>query len=258
MLISSSLTYGAKFGYLLKVWINYHNSIKLNIMASKKTKEIRKAGLESVPVHPIKLTMEYAIKDNKGIESVGTLRIEDLPKKLTANVTITQLKGWQHSAEWLKIVEDFNLSYYKCTGITAQSRSGEEVKTTYLALTTGVGLLNFMLNNGVKLYILPTENKLGTFVRDRNYAELVGGFQFDATNIDKAYCSTTMTSSMKKDIKDIRDSNKVIDNEVMAASPLRKARIAVGVLVSTEKLTSYREAEKLNRQNNKVFLLKAK
>jgi hypothetical protein len=227
-------------------------------MASKNTKKIVKAGLESVPVHPIKLTMDFELKDSKGIESVGTLRIEDLPKALTATITISQLKGWQHSDQWLKIEKEYHLTYYKCKGIIAESRSGESVKTTYLALTTGVGLLNFMLNNGVKLYILPTENKLGSSIRDRNYAELVGGFQFDASDIHKAYCSTTMTSSMKKDIKDIRDSNKIIDKEVMQASPLRQLRHSVAAIVSTEKLATFREAEKLERKNNKIFLLKAK
>lgn len=264
MLISSSLTYGAIFGYLLEVWINLTTiQLKQNIMSSKNTKKIVKAGLESVPVHPIKLTLSYELKDPKGIESVTnkagkTTRMEDLPKALTCDITITTLKGWQYGAEWVKIENDFNLTYYKCKGIEASSRSGEKVKTTYLALTSGVGLLNFMLNNGVKLYILPTENKLGTSIRDRNYAEIVGLFQFEADQVDKAYCSTTMTSSMKKDIRDIRDSNKVIDNEVIAASPLRKARIAVAVIVSTEKLMSYREAQKAIGKGNKIFLLKAK
>lgn len=233
-------------------------------MASKKTKQIAKAGLESVPVHPIKLSLTYELKDPKEIESIinkktGKItRVEDLPKAITCDITITTLKGWQYGAEWVKIVDDFNLHYYKCNGIEALSRSGEVVKTTYLALTSGLGLLNFMLNNGVKLYILPTENKLGTSIRDRNYAENVGLFQFEAEHIEKAYCSTTMTSSMKSTIRDIRDRSKILDKEVMAQSPLQKINLAIGALVSIEKLTSYREAEKTIRQGNKVFLLKAK
>jgi hypothetical protein len=236
-------------------------------MASKNTKKIAKAGLESVPVHPMKLSLSYELKDPKGIESITKkdsegndviVWIADLPKALTCDITITTLKGWQYAPEWVKIEDDFNLAFYKCKGVEVVCRSGEKVKTTYLGLTTAVGLLNFMLNNGVKLYILPTENKLGTSIRDRNYAEIVGLFQFEADQIEKAYCSTTMTSSMKKDIRDIRDSNKIIDKEVMQASPLRQLRHSVAAIVSTEKLFSFREAEKLERKNNKMFLLKAK
>jgi hypothetical protein len=236
-------------------------------MASKNTKKIAKAGLESVPVHPMKLSLSYELKDPKGIESITKkdsegndviVWIADLPKALTCDITITQLKGWQYAPEWVKIVDDFNLSMYKCKGVDVVCRSGEKVHASYLALTTGVGLLNFMLNNGNMLYILPTETKLGTAIRDRNYAEIVGLFQYEADQIEKAYVSTTMTSSMKKDIKEIRDKNKIADKEVLAQSPLQKAKLAIGAIVSNEKLASYREAEKLERQNNKIFLLKAK
>ena len=184
--------------------------------------------------------------------------IADLPKALTCDITITKLKGWQYAPEWVKIVDDFNLSMYKCKGVDVVCRSGEKVHASYIALTTGVGQLNFMLGNGVKLYILPHENKMSTAIQDRNYAEIVGLLQYEADQIEKAYVSTTMTSSMKKDIQVIRDKSKIRDQEVLAQSPLQRAKRAIDAIVSNEKLASHKEAEKLERQNNKIFLLKAK
>jgi hypothetical protein len=237
-------------------------------MPSKKTKQIAKQGLQSVPVHPIKFTLNYELKDPKGIESITKenketgekkiVWIADLPTSLTMEINITQLKGWQYAPEWLQIEEEYNLSLYKCKSVQALSRSGEKVDTSFLAITSGVGQMNFMLNNAVKLYLLPTENKLATAIQDRNYSEIVGTFQFEEDEVHNAVLSTTMSSSMKTEIKEIRDKCKIRDKEILAQSPLRKTSLAIGVLVSNEKLANYRAEEKALRQKGKIFLLKAK
>lgn len=232
-------------------------------MASKNTKQTKKQGLEAIPVHPITLEFHYQLKPLKGsakdLESVGTMRIEDLPQNHIVTLVVTKLKGFQHDKPYVDITNADWFTYYKCTHIMATSRSGEPVKTSLLDLTSKVGLLKFMKDKAVKLYILDTEHLTYEGISDRNYCEIAGKLQQpDESKHHLAYVSKGMASTVNKVITSIRAKRKVIDEAMFSESPLLAMDKALGQLVSPQQVQAYKEREKELKQANRVFLLKAK
>lgn len=212
-------------------------------MASKKTREALKGALESLPVNPITLFFTSEIKPALLNTVVDGIDINSLPKTVTHSITVERLKGFQYSPEFVKLMEEFEHSrFYNSNGCVAMSRSGNAVKTTLSALTNSVSLLNFMLNNAVKLYMHAHEDKMDIGQVDRNYAEICGMLQH--TDATKAYVSKSMTKSMKEDIKDISDMNKMQHTQTYAnSSPLRSTKQALLNIVTPQALENFRQHE---------------
>lgn len=222
-------------------------------MPSKKTKQAQKGAIESLPVNPLTLTFVSEVKPEllKSNTEIDGVAASSLPKEVKHTLVVEKLKGFQYSEDFLSILENFdNKEFYKAKEVLVSSRSGNVVRTTLSALTNSVSLLNFMLNNAVKLYMHAHENKMDIGRVDRNYAEICGMLQH--TDQSKAYVSKSMTKSIKTDIKEISTMNAMQHEETYASnSPLRTTSNQLLLVLTPAKVEAYKAKLAEQREENK-------
>jgi hypothetical protein len=220
-------------------------------MASTKTKTAKKDGLMSIPAHEIILTFVSKLKKSFIDTLVDGVK---LPNEVRNVFGLTRLKGFQHSIEFQELLNDKVLSaYYETSHMFIQSRGGTEIKTSLSTLTDGHKLYNFMLTNAVKLYLQPHESQTG-IIRDRNYSEICGQSQHeDVKNSHKAYINSTMTKSIKTDIKEVKVMVAMIVERDIVHTPGRKVRTEMEKLFSPEAIAKWKEAKKLEAATTKMI-----
>lgn len=215
-------------------------------MASSKTKTAKNAGLMSIPAHTILLTFVSKLKENFHDALING---EKLPLEARNTLSVERLKGFQYTPDFQSLLSDKTLStYYDSTYIMVISRGGTEIKTSLSTLTDSHKLYNWMLSNATKLYLLPHEAATG-IIKDRNYSEICG--QTQNTDISKAYINTSMTKSIKTDVKESKVLISMMVEKDMKDSPVRTLRTALQGMFTPAQVEAYKEQQKVLVQAKK-------
>ncbi len=202
-------------------------------MASKNTKSANKTALESMPVIPVTIHFQWVLKpeDKKGNKVVSVTEggvthiVDSLPKKIEGKVTFTRLKGMAYDPEFVALSSFACASLYELQDVLVSTpKMDETMKAKWSTLSKTDSLQKWMLSNGTKLYLTTTERLLDRGVHDRNFSELCG--MLISTDVTKAYVSKNIVKNVKSDIKDIRESQAIVDTQLYGDSPLRQMRNA--------------------------------
>ncbi len=232
-------------------------------MASTQTKAAKAEALAKIPAISLMLTFIFGLKDEfkptkeSPITEVGGTTIADLPLTVQESFQLNgRLKGFQYSPEFVAFMQSVekkeNAGFYEIKEVYITSAKSEApVKTTLRTLTDSVSLISFMLNNGPKLYLSAVEQKLGSRIQDRNFAEVVG--EFINADVAKVHLSKSTVKYVKEDIRDISAANSVLSEEEYADSPVRGMRNAIYALPEiARKVEAKKAAAKLLAEQKKA------
>jgi hypothetical protein len=231
-------------------------------MASKNSKATKREALNGIPVLPLTILFRWVMKPATDkaktvviYEGTTAHIVDSLPKVVEKTVTVTRLRGVAHDPE---VTSAFAFvgreSVYDMEKVAVSTPKMEEaIMVSWSTLTKADSLLNFMLNNGVKMYLNAIERKTRAQFLDRNFAEICGSLL--STDPAKAHANAQTVKLVKDDIKDAVILNNASAENAYSQSPLRNMASSLRALPgAAEVLASAKEAAAAKKEARKALL----
>lgn len=220
-------------------------------MASKNTRKKVQAEINDMPVTPVNIHFTWKLNPTgkyKGVTLYNGHLVSSLDKVIEGTITFTRLRGMAYDENFVELSSFVGREdLYEMEKVEVTTAFTEEpIKASWSTMTKSESLIGWMMQNATKLYLSAMDRKLGRPFQDRNFTELCGALiSKDPT---KVYGSASILKSVKSDIKDIKEVQKIADDRLYMESPLHSLRNSmINIEGMADELLSFRKEQKEKR-----------